>query len=315
MDQWKSNNKLDLPLLSYALPAGLCSLLSAAAGVVLIALHDPNNTLMLSPGVRILLRLIESPAVAGFAGAFVWGMYDFVDRFRILNLSPAALHMTWFRLLLGPVLGYFLQYVVKDSIGPFLAFAVAILPVPDIAQWVSAKARSALSITASAAAAPQWELLQGLTPDIVSRLIEADVSSVTQLANQDPVNLLRRTNLEWRNVLDVMDQAYLCTYVTDKLPRLRPRGIRGAIEMAILHERLDPKNPASADAEALVKALMVDLATDEVSVRNLALNLFEDPQVDMIWTLWYGRDSKTWEEDGDDPPPGSQVLSTKSSVA
>lgn len=307
MAKWK--DKLDLPLLSYVLPTVLCGLLSAGAGIVLMSLHDPANELHLSTGVKNLLTSIQSPAVAGFAGAFVWGMYDFIDRFRILNLSPAALHMTWFRLMLGPVLGYFLQYVVKDSLGPFVAFAVATLPVPDIAQWVREKARSALSITASASAIPQWELLQGLTPDIISRLIEADVSSVAHLANQDPINLLRRTNLEWRNVLDMMDQAYLCTYVTDKLPKLRLRGIRGAIEIAILHTRLDrgtwtldfSKQSAPMEAEGVVKALALDLATDEVSVRNLARNFYEDPQVDLIWTLWYGRDESEY------PPvrPGS----------
>lgn len=289
MVEWRQ--RLDLDLLAYMLPAAMCSLLSAGAGIVILSLHDPGNQLHLSTGVKNLMASAQPSVVAGFAGAFVWGMYDFVDRFRILNLSPAALQMTWFRLLLGPVLGYYIQFVVKDTLGPFLAFAVATLPVPDVAEWVRDKARSTLSMTASQAAAPRWELLQGLTPDMVPRLIEADVSSVAHLANQDPINLLRRTNVEWRNVLDMMDQAYLCTYVDDKLPRLRSRGIRGAIEMAILHGRLQSDDlNARKESEDLVKALMADLGTDEASVRNLARNLYEDPQVDLVWTLWYERD-------------------------
>jgi hypothetical protein len=77
--------------------------------------------------------------------------------------------------------------------------------------------------------------------------------------------------------------------VDDKLPKIRVRGIRGAIEMAILHQRLeDPQTKPEADN--VVKALAADLASDEDSMRNLARNLYEDPQVDLIWTLWYERD-------------------------
>lgn len=289
MVEWRQ--RLDLNLISYQLPTAICALLSMTGGVVLVSLHDPSNVLALPLPLVQLIHGVQPSIVAGFAGAFVWGMFDFVDRFRILNLSPAALHMTWFRLLLGPILGFYIQFIVKDTIGPFLAFGLGTVPVPEIAKWVRDKARNALSISATAAAAPGWEMLEGLTEDMIPRLVEADVSSVSHLANQDPINLLRRTNMEWRNVLDMMDQAYLCGYVTDGLAKLRKRGVRGAVEMAILHQRLNSQETmVKQEAEALVKGIAVDLGVDEASVRNLCGNLFEDPQVDLIWTLWYQRD-------------------------
>jgi hypothetical protein len=316
IDNWRDN--LDLNLAAYMFPAVICSLLSIAAGICLVSLHDPRNGMHLPSQVVQFIAQAQPSVIAGFAGAFVWGMYDFVDRFRILNLSPAGLHMTWFRLLLGPVMGYYLPFANKETLGPFLAFAIGTLPVPDIAQWARDKASSSLSITAAKSAVPRWELLQGLTPDIIQRLMEADVSSVTHLANQDPINLLRRTNLEWRNVLDMMDQAYLCEYVDDKIDKARARGIRGSIEMAILHGRLQ-KPETRAEAELVVAALVKDFGTDDASVRNLARNLYEDPQVDLIWTLWYERDDSS-PRDRDfrtsEPPHGETgVGETGKSVA
>ena len=53
--------------------------------------------------------------------------------------------------------------------------------------------------------------------------------------------MLRRTNLEWRNVLDMMDQAFLLIYVGPPIAKLRAMGICGAIEAAVLYQRLGPK--------------------------------------------------------------------------
>jgi hypothetical protein len=162
--------------------------------------------------------------------------------------------------------------------------------------WVREKAAATLSLTPQQAAPPRWHLVDGMTADMIRRMDEAGVTSVVHLGNQDPMNLLQRTNVEWRNILDMMDQAYLAGYTGENITKLRPRGIRGSIEMAILHVRLSSADAAiRAEAEALVTPLAADLGTDAASVRNLARNLYEDPQVDLIWTLWYERDDESFE--------------------
>jgi hypothetical protein len=288
--EWEG--RLDLDRASYIPPALIACVISIAAAVVMLAINLKTNELRLSPALLEYTKLATPAAVAGFAGAYLWGVYDFVDRFRILSLPPGALHMIWFRLLLGPVMGAFAQQLLAKDFAPVLVFALASIPVPSLLKWLQDTAAQRFAIgNQTPVVPPKWELVQGLTPDIIARLNEVGVSSVAHLSNQDPVNLLRRTNIEWRNILDMMDQAYLATYVDDGISKLRAKGVRGAIEMAILCERAQNSDAnTKATAMAVIQSIAQELGKDEGSVRNLAQNLAEDPQVQRIWSLWWQPD-------------------------
>ncbi|HLK67819.1 MAG TPA: hypothetical protein VKU19_30515 [Bryobacteraceae bacterium] len=303
-EEWQGRIDLDLP--TYLLPTVIASLISIAAAVVMVSLHDPTNQLRLSGPLLAYTKLATPAAVAGFAGAYVWGLSDFVDRFRILSLPASSLHMIWFRMLLGPVLGGYAQQLIAKDFAPVLVFALASIPVPALLKWMQDIATQRFAIGAPGAAVPpQWELVQGLTPDIVARLNEAGVTSTAHLGNQDPVSLLRKTNIEWRNILDMMDQAYLASYVGTNIDKLRARGIRGAIEMAIIWQRLTSTDTVVRDdADSLIKSIAVDLGKEESGVRNLIQNLWEDPQVERIWSMWYDRDES---EPGGEAVPDSGV--------
>ena len=312
--EWKT--KLDLDLPSYLYPTAIASVL-AATGMVLIFTKYAGDQTSSSELAR-LARLIPGAAVAGFAGAYIWSLYDLVDRFRILNLPVSTLHLVWFRLLLGPALGVCAQQL--GILGnPVVVFMVMAFPVASLTKWIQDQASQRAGIAAGATAPPLWELIQGLTPDVILRLGEAGVSNLTHLANQDPVNLMRRTNLDWRNVLDMMDQAYLATYIGDNISKWRAKGIRGSIEAAVLWCRLDRGDTASrSDAEAVTKSLAADLGIDETAVKNLLRNLWEDPQVDLIWSLWFDRDATGQREkdrgtEEQQPLEGSQPPSDESS--
>jgi hypothetical protein len=284
-EPWKG--RLDLNLGSYVIPTFIASVLSMAAGLVMVSGAVPG---VLPPVIAQFARSIPPAAVAGFAGAYVWGTYDLIGRFRILNLPANALHLVWFRLLLGPIFGSFVQAIFASSVGVPLIFALMAVPVSTLFNWIQDQARDKFQIPTEPVVAPGWERIQGLTPDTIERLKEADVASISHLANQDPIHLLRRTNFEWRNVLDMMDQANLALYAGPAMEKLRRRGIRGAIEMAILWDRLNGRDAGIRQmTEKLVADIAQDLETDEVSVKNLLLNLSEDPQVERIWTLWYDR--------------------------
>jgi len=130
-----------------------------------------------------------------------------------------------------------------------------------------------------------WGMIQGLTPDIVDRLKEAGVSSAAHLANDDPIRLLRVTNIEWKNILDMIDQAYLALYVGDSISALRPLGIRGAVEMAELYRRRQHRgDPLPAPSGEVADALKIGTE----AVTNLARNLAHDPVVTFLNRLWFG---------------------------
>ena len=290
--EWEG--RLDLDRASYIPPALISCVISIAAAVVMLAINLKTNELRLSPALLEYTKLATPAAVAGFAGAYIWGVYDFVDRFRILSLPPGALHMIWFRLLLGPVMGAYAQQLLAKDFAPVMVFALASIPVPSLLKWLQDTAVQRFAIgNQTSAVPPKWELVQGLTPDIIARLNEVGISSVAHLGNQDPVNLLRRTNIEWRNILDMMDQAYLATYVDEGINKLRAQGVRGAIEMAVLYERAQNGDASTrATSIAVIQSIAQELGKDEASVRNLTQNLSEDPQVQRVWSLW-------WQPDGD----------------
>jgi hypothetical protein len=288
---WKTNLDLDLP--AYIYPTAIASVLTAIGTLFVLARFDNAQAPLPSILVRIAVAA-PSAAVAGFVGAYVWSLYDLVDRFRVLNLPVGAVHVVWFRLLFGPLLGTYAQQlgIFGPNFSPIAIFMIMAFPVADITKWIRDLASQRFSIGGPPPTAPPlWELIQGLTPDVITRLNEVGISSVAHLANQDPINLLRRTNLEWRNVLDMMDQAYLVAYVEKNIEKLRGKGIRGSIEGAILWARLYSNDSViKADAAALVQSLAVDLGITETGVKNLLQNLWEDPQVDLIWSLWFDRD-------------------------
>lgn len=284
-EEWKS--RLNLDLLSYIYPMLIASCLVFAGTVVLISKADPGNRLQLPQDLIYFLGKTSDVAIAGFAGAYVWGMSDIVNRFRILNMPVSAVHSLWFRLLLGPILGSFAQVMLADRVSALFIFTLMFVPVSSITQYIGSIASQQTRLCETPSANAMWELVQGITPDIVSRLTEANVSSVAQLANQDPVNLLRRTNLEWRIVLDMIDQAYLVTYVGDKIAKLRCMGIRGAIEMSYLSERSGARRCGGDYGTVdLLNKIAAELGISPECVRNLAQNLAVDPKLDLLWSMW-----------------------------
>jgi len=312
-DEWAG--RLDLGLRTYIPPVCLSALISIAATIVILAAQLPNNDLRLPPSLLAFAKLATPAAIAGFAGAYVWGVYDFVDRFRTLSLPVGALHMIWFRLLLGPILGGYSAQLLNKDFAAVFSFALSSIPVPSLLKWMQDTANQKFTIgSQSSNVPPRWELVQGLTQDIVARLNEVGVSSVAHLGNQDPVNLLRLTNIEWRNILDMMDQAYLASYVEDAIVKLRAKGIRGSIEMAVLHDRVEH---GDANALAVIQSIAPDLGKDEATVKNLAQNLAEDPQVQRIWSLWWQPDDgetaapRAPGTDDDGPPERADAAAAK----
>jgi len=99
--------------------------------------------------------------------------------------------------------------------------------------------------------------------------------------------LLLRTNLEWKTILDIIDQAILFDYFGDKCERLREFGIRGSIELASIQDDLTNDDATvRAQCELLLASVALRLEVEEVAVRNAIRNAYEDVQVELLWDLW-----------------------------
>jgi hypothetical protein len=258
---------------------------SAAATVALILVRAPVGP----EPIRAYAAKTPISVLAGLAGAYLWGMYDALNRYNVASLTGSSLYGIWLRMAIAAVLAPILTTPLKPEVAVVGAFCVGVFPVSTINDFLQSKAKSTLGFTPGAVPAeePNLHKVQGLTATLIESLGEAGIESAEQLAYADPVRLLLRTNINWNTILDIIDQSLLFGYVDDKLSELRLLGIRGAIECAVLRDEMDEDDPKKReDANQLVVLVSAKLGQPEVAVRNLAAMLYDDSQVNLIWNLW-----------------------------
>lgn len=275
--------------LTYFIPIAICMILTfIAASVALAKSQAPID--WLPQGSMELAKSLPPVALAAIAGAYVWGLYDMVHNFINLNLTPTQIHLVWLRLLMAPILGYLVGAPLNDSGKLMAGFAVGVFPLKQLLDFVQSRGAKLLNIDPAKVEVEGSTLqhIQGMTKEMLDILDDECIHSSQHLAQADPIKLLLRTRLEWKIILDFIDQAYLFNYIGDKIPLLRPLGIRGAIELATLERDLvDPDDDEGRKAaEAFVGKVGLKLGQDVKEVRNLITTLDEDIQVQFIWALW-----------------------------
>ncbi|HEX7979458.1 MAG TPA: hypothetical protein VF461_12710 [Gemmatimonadaceae bacterium] len=269
---------------SYALGLGFVAIVSVGFAVAALAKlglsFDP-----LPANVQLLLSHTAPRALAAAAGAYLFGAYDAVRRYRTVDLYPSVLHYLWVRMLVAAFIGYVVGAPFKEPADVLAAFAVGVFPLGDLWAWL----RTRVDIgRRDDVEGPSLRLIQGLeTEEARDRLADEGISSVQQLAYADPVGLLFRTNLEWNVILDLIDQAILVLYVGESIDKLRAPGIRSAVEFATIDNRLEGDDPDDAAlAGAIVTSTAARLEMTESEVRNIAFQLNNDPVVEFIWEQW-----------------------------
>ncbi len=251
------------------------------------------------PGVpRSFATLTQSLPTAiwtAAAGGYLWGLYELMRRHQRADLTPVSVNFLWLRLLMAVALGYVVSRTTVAPLDVLVAFAVASTPLAAILKWLRAvgQKRKGIDVSDGPSEAPNLHNLQGTAPDVVARLEEEGISRVQQLAMGDPMNLFLATNIEWRLILDLIDQAILYNYVMEKIPLLRPLAIRGAIEVKGLAEELESNEQAEqTHAHDMIPAISQALGIPPVGVNNLLVTVQWDAQVrliDRLWTLVFAR--------------------------
>jgi len=135
--------------------------------------------------------------------------------------------------------------------------------------------------------------LQGVNKEIMERLRNEDITTVTQIAYCDPVRLVMRSNLTFNFVTDCMGQALAWLYFEDKLAALRPLGMRGAVEIKNLMDDYDAevggdrklkaeRDRAAAALLKIAEAIKQDPSTVEAAFREIA----GDPYTEFLSEVW-----------------------------
>lgn len=276
-------------VVAYAVPV----VVNAVCVWILVVIVGVRHGLGVWPDAATQAFIISLPraVVAALMGAFVWGMYDALRRYRAASLSPESLHFTWLRMLVGGAVAPFMSVLFSNSnVNDFLAFGIGSFPAKTLSDFIQGQVASKLQMTANAAPAegPTLQELQGSTTALLDTLSEADIDSTQDLAYADPLKLFLRTNIPWATVLDFVDQALLYNYVGDKLKTLRVLGVRGSIEFAALHDAFQGTTASSGNVKLVVARIAELLGESVDSVLNLIDTCYYDYQVRLVSALWGG---------------------------
>jgi hypothetical protein len=227
-------------------------------------------------------------AVAAAAGAYGFVAWDLIWRTARLSLSPSDIMGAAVRMLIAIPLGYAFAALLKDDLGPFIAFAAGAFPLQTVITMLQRVANKQLGVQMGASASKDQVIeLSCVDKVIADRLQDADITTVCQLAYCDPVQICMRTNLGFVFISDIAAQSLAWIYLGNKLTDLRPLGLRGAVEIRNLCADLKDGSPAEkAIAKATLKKAASIMGFHPDEFQNVAEEIAEDPYTKFFAETW-----------------------------
>lgn len=223
-------------------------------------------------------------AVAAGIGAYGFVAWDLIWRIARRNLSPSDILGAAVRMVIAIPLGYSFAALLKDDLGPFIAFAAGAFPLETVETILQRLANKQFGVEMGASASKdQVTELSCVDRVIADRLQDADVTTVGQLAYCDPVQICMRTNLSFAFVSDITGQALAWIYLGNKLVDLRILGLRGAVEIRSLCEEIEASKQG---ADAILKKAASILALSPEEFLNVAEEIGEDPYTIFLAETW-----------------------------
>ena len=129
--------------------------------------------------------------------------------------------------------------------------------------------------------------VEGIDDTTRDLLTEYGVSSIQHLATTEPGDLCDRTLLPLDRILDWVDQALLIRYLGRNIAVARTMGIRGAINLSLIHARTE--NERGGEDAKLLASLAERVGIPAAGIENIARELRDDYMVALIYELQQGR--------------------------
>ena len=172
--------------------------------------------------------------IAGGVGALFWGIYEFTERYRSGDLAPDSIFRMGARMLIVSAVGALVGSILNERAVWPVAFGLGVLPTATVRAFLEDKTLKALKLPNAAKVEDDHgpTKLQGWNQEVQDKLRRAGISSIQQLACTNPFQIFLRSNLDWRVILDLCDQALLSIYIGDKAENIRSLGFRSAGELA-----------------------------------------------------------------------------------
>jgi len=300
-------------ILLVRLVAPACLLLLACSGL-LVVIGQPDGTwlhssLNFDEPHKTVTRCLLSGLNYGAAGAYVWVLFELIERCFRRDLTPGSVLWCAVTLVLGPLLGALVAIILKlEAIGakgepvwqPGVVLFFAGFAPRRIVDIVSSVAQQMLRSQASQSTARAIPLtsLRGIALPVIERLTQEGIYDVHSLAFADPVRLLRNTAYDLRQIVSWMDQALLMVFCPKLVPALEEAGIIGAIDLAwyeVLALCAEAATPAPPSPFAV---LQKTVQVDADILRDAARRLYYDEQVRLVWVLYNTFSMQPSDSDG-----------------
>jgi hypothetical protein len=223
-------------------------------------------------------------AVAGIAGAYAFVAWDIILRSSRRTLTAADILGSTIRMLIAIPLGYAIAALVKEDVGAFVAFAAAAFPIQTMQTILQRLLNKQLNVELGAGTEKDQVInLSGVDKNTADRLVEADITTILQLAYCDPVQTCMRTSLNFAVVSDISAQALAWLYFGDDLAKLRMVGLRGACEIRFIMEDLKEKDER---AIAVIQCASISLGLSADELKNAFEEIADDPQTEFLAKTW-----------------------------
>ena len=129
--------------------------------------------------------------------------------------------------------------------------------------------------------------INGTDHPAADRLMDADISTIAQLAYCDPVQLCMRTGFLFDFIVDVVSQALAWNYLEEKLNSLRAAGLRGAMEISDVLNDLRDLNPDAAGRASRIMDEAAQIAgLSPLTFYNACDEVAGDPYTLFLCNTW-----------------------------
>ncbi|HEX6160400.1 MAG TPA: hypothetical protein VF111_09570, partial [Thermoanaerobaculia bacterium] len=129
--------------------------------------------------------------------------------------------------------------------------------------------------------------IEGIDVTTADLLAEYGVGTVQHLATAEPGELCDRTLLPLDRIVDWIDQAMLVRYLRKNIVTARALGIRGAINLAIVHTRTDGR--PDSDETKLLTSLAEKVGLPFAAIDTIGREMRNEYMVGLIYELQQGR--------------------------
>ncbi len=268
----------------YVCPLILLGLLS---GLGLLATFFSVETWLDVPG-RISISF-SSVTISAFLGAYTWVLGDQLVRFQRSDFTSHDVYNGVYRFLVAVPLGLSLSAFAKDTVADAFVFLLAAFPLQTLLKFSRRLVSQKLGLGESDPENGQLELqqLQGVSLTTAEKYQETGITTISELAWADPIDLMIKTNKDFSFVIDSISQSLLWVYFDKETKSLYKFSLRGAQEVCTFLEDLDSDEPKTkAAAKKTKESCAAILSMDPESFIFTLLSVRDDPYAQFLFKVW-----------------------------